>query len=153
MAKRRDINREKLKPVVVKSVQDIRKAIAPFVKEAVNGKVDINGDVKWVDEDGNKHVTNVESHSSDPSMRQGLIDGFEHVKQYSQMWNRIHNVLDDDEYGASLPYADIDKMYLPVDKLIRYRLGGRREGLTVVWDLPDKKVVFDPYSKKLEESV
>jgi len=140
-----------LKPVVINNIQDIRRAIMPFVREVPEGKVDIEGKVDWTDEDGKKHSTDVKSYSSDASMRKGLIDGFEHVKEQEEMWNRLYNVLDDDEYSATLPKVNVDSMSLPVDRIIKQRLGGRREGMTVVWNLSTRKVVFDPYSKKLEE--
>lgn len=142
---------KKLKPVVINNTNDIRKAIAPFIKEVKTGKVDIAGEVTWSDDDGNKHTTNVKSYSSDINMRQSLLDGFEQVKEQEKMWNNIHNVLQDDEYGAVLPKPDIDKVHMPVDRIIRHRLGGEREGMTIVWHLHDRKVVFDPYNKRLDE--
>lgn len=143
--------RENLKPVVIRNIADIRKAIIPFIREVPENKVDIEGNVNWVDEDGRKHNTDVKSYSSDTSMRRGLLEGFEHVREQEQMWERLHGALTNDEYGAILPKADVDSLQLPVDKIIKQRLGGRREGFTVVWDLSDRRVVFDPYSKKLEE--
>jgi len=143
--------RDNITPVEIKSVQDIRKVVAPFIRSIPNNKVDIEGKVDWTDDDGTKNSTNVKSHSTDTNARKGLIDGFNHVKEQEEMWNRLYNALNDDEYSATIPKLDIDNMVLPVDRIIRQRLGGIREGYTVVWHLPTKKVVFYPYDKKLEE--
>lgn len=143
--------RKKLESVSVSNISDIRNAILPFIKDISEKKVDIEGKITWTDEGGQKMETNVESYSSDVSMRKGLLDGFEQVKQYNKMWGRIHTALEEDEYGAVLPEFNIDKVSLPVDRIIKHRLGGHREGMTVVWILNDRKVVFDPYSKKLQE--
>jgi hypothetical protein len=145
------MNNEDLKPIVVNSMNDVRKAISPFIKDIVINKVGISGSVVWSDDNGQKHTSNVNAHSSDVSIRQSLLDGFDQVKEQHKMWGDIHDVLQEDEYGTSLPEPDIDDMLMPVDRLIRYRLGGKREGMTVVWELMDRKAVFDPYTKKLDE--
>jgi hypothetical protein len=46
---------------------------------------------------------------------------------------------------------DVDAMRCWVDELIRQRLGGRREGLTVVWTLDCGKFRYDPQNGRLEE--
>lgn len=142
---------DNLKSVVINNINDIRMAIVPFIKDIKDNKVSINSEVTWTDEDDKKHTTSVESYSSDPSMRKGLLEAFEHVKEQRKLWSRIHGALEDDEYGHSFTEVNIDNVPLPVDKIIEKRLGGRREGLTIVWDLSDRKVVFDPYTKELKE--
>lgn len=142
---------DELKPISINNINDIRRAVVPFMKDIPDNKVDIEAEVDWVDDDdGGKHSTNVKSYSSDTSIRKGLIDGFEHVKEQQKMWDRLYDALDDDEYGATLNRVSIDNMELPIDRIIRYRLGGKRKGLTVRWEINNKTVVFDPYSKKLE---
>lgn len=142
---------DKITNVEVRNINDIKKAIKPFLKEVSDKKIDISADVSWIDDGGKKQVTKVDAYSSDPSMRRGLIDGFNQVKEHEKMWDNLHDALEEDEYGAILPTVDIDKMHLPIDRLIQKRLGGRREGMTIVWDMPDSKVVFDPFEKTLEE--
>lgn len=145
-----DRNKKELKPVVIKTITDIRRAIVPFTKEYKNSRVEFSSDVKWTDEDGKTFKTNVKAYSTDPNMRQSLLDGFKQVEEQSKLWNNIHDVLEEDEYGASLPQPDIDDFVMPVDRLIRHRLGGKREGKTVVWHVEGKKVVFDPLAKTLD---
>lgn len=143
---------ENLKPIVIENVKDIRNAIKPFTKSMKINKVDISADVTWVDEDKKTHTEHVSAYSTDVNVRQGLIDGFEQVKEQVRMWNDLHDVLGQDEYGSSLPEVNIDKFHMPVDRIIKHRLGGTRVGMTIVWQLADRKVVFDPYSKELTET-
>jgi len=139
-----------LKPVVIKNITDIRRAVAPFAREITQSKVEFSAEVKWIDEDGKSNNTKLNTYSTDPNLRQSLLDGFKQVEEQARLWNSIHNVLEEDEYGASLPSANVDDFNMPVDRLIKHRLGGRREGRTIVWELDNKKVVFDPFTKDLD---
>lgn len=141
---------EKLEPIVIRCVNDIRKAIRPFIKEVEKNKVELKETMYWED-DGKKNSAEVTAISSDVSMRQALLDGFEQVKQQEKMLDDLHEALDDDEYAPALPRVDVDEVPMRVDKIIKYRLGGKREGLTVVWEIGGQKVVFDPYTKELHE--
>lgn len=143
-------NDREFKPVVIRCVNDIKKAIIPFTKEVNDGKVELVQTVEWKDE-GKKSSAQVSAYSSDVSMRKMLLDGFEQVKQQEQMLSNLHDVLDDDEYAPTLPKANINDVPMKVDQIIKHRLGGKRDGLTVIWEVNNKKVVFDPYTKELHE--
>lgn len=134
----------------IKSVNDIRKAIIPFIREINENKVEIRQVMEWED-DGKKNTAEVSACSNDVSMRKMLIDGFEQVKQQEQMLSNLRDVLDDDEYAPAIPKAHVDEVPMKVDKIIKHRLGGKREGLTVIWEINNKKIVFDPYTKELHE--
>jgi hypothetical protein len=136
--------------IIINNMADIRKAIIPFMREVPEGKVEFASEVEWT-EDGKNEKTKVSAYSTNVSVRQKLLEGLDGAKDYEKMWGDIHDALEDDEFGTSLPQPDIDKFNLPVDRLIRRRLGGKREGMTVTWDLGDKKVVFDPFEKTLRE--
>lgn len=146
----RDKTREKIKPVVIRTINDIRRAVIPFTKEVRKENVEVSSEVEWTDEDGKKVKSSVTARSSEVNMRQNLLDGFNQVLEQDKLWHDIHDVLEEDEYGPSLPNANIDDFHMPVDRIIKHRLGGKREGKTVVWEVEGKKVVFDPYSKNLE---
>jgi hypothetical protein len=135
--------------VIIRSINDIRRAIVPFTKDKVD-KVAISGDVEWFDEDGKGYTTKVESYSSDVNYRESLIDGLNHAEEQRKMWNNIRKALEEDEYGCNLPEPNIDNFKMPVDRLIKRKLGGKRVGKLVKWNVENKTVVFDPYSKKLE---
>lgn len=144
------MNRE-IGPVSIRTIHDIRKAIIPFTKDIKENKVDFTASVNWNDEDGKKVTTEVSAYSSDVSVRTKLLEGFEQVKEQKKLWDNVKNTLEEDEFGASLPSANVDDFDMPVDRIIKHRLGGKREGMTVVWYLENKKIVFDPFTKKLEE--
>jgi hypothetical protein len=148
--------KQKIEPVVIKCYSDIQKAILPFKKKIIKNSVVVNGDIEWIEEDENgKNVArkvNVSANNDDISMKDLLIEGFEQIKEEIKMWNEIREALLEDEYAPNLPSFDINKKYMPVDKLINDRLGGKREGFLVTWSINNKKYTFDPYSGNLEES-
>lgn len=140
-----------IKPVKIHSINDIRKAIKPFVLEIDEKKVPLNSQITWQSEDGINTTSKISSYSSDISMRSKLLEGFEQVKSQKKVWDNLKNALDADEYGSNLPSVNIDDFTMPVDRIIKHRLGGKREGMTVTWILGDKKIVFDPFTKELKE--
>lgn len=139
-----------INPVNIKCVNDIRKAIIPFTIDAKDGSIQVNSTVEW-EEEGQKNEAKVSAPSNDVSMRKMLLDGFKQVEQRKKMLDRLHQVLED-EYAPTLPEADIDSIPMSVDRIIKDRLGGRREGFKVVWDIDNRRVVFDPYTKELSEN-
>jgi hypothetical protein len=138
--------------VKIRTIYDIKKVIVPFIKETKEDKVPLSSEVKW-EENGSKNVTKVSAYSSDVSVRNKLLEGFEQVKEQKELWDNLRDTLDDDEFGSSLPEANIDDFNMPVDRIIKHRLGGKREGMTIVWILGNKKIVFNPFSKELNESL
>lgn len=145
-----DRSSKKVEPIKINSINDIKKAIIPFMKERSENKVNFTSEVKWKDEDGNEVITKVSAHSTDPDLRQSLLDGFKQVDEQQKLWDNIHNVLEEDEYGSSLPPVDINDFEMPVDRLIRHRLGGKRNGHTIVWYINNQKIVFNPFTKSLD---
>ena len=138
-----------LGPVTIKSVDDIRRVIKPFINDIKEDKVEISSSVSW-EEDGKKDSAIVSAYSSDISMRKQLLDGFDQVREQKKAWDSIRIALQDDEYGSQLPAVDIDDFLMPVDRIIKHRLGGKREGFTIVWHINNSKIVFKPYEKTLE---
>lgn len=149
------MKQQKIEPVIVKCYADIQKVISPFKKKIIKNSIVVNGDIEWMEEDENgKSVhkkVNVSAKDDDISMKDLLMEGFDQVKEEMKMWNDIRDALIEDEYAPNLPSFDINKKYMPVDKLINDRLGGKREGFLVVWNINSKKYTFDPYSGNLEE--
>lgn len=142
---------KELKPIVIRTINDIKKAIAPFIKEYSSNRVNFSSEIKWKDDDGNMVTTKVDTYSTDPDLRSSLLDGFNQVKEQNELWNGLRETLEEDEYGISLPPVDIDNFLMPVDRLIKNRLGGKRYGMKVIWEnIENKKIVFDPYDKSLE---
>lgn len=144
-----------IEPISIRSVTDIRNAIAPFIKNVKQDKVEVKGDISWTEEDqsGNKvtHTVTASAVNEDVSLKELLIAEFTKVKNKKETWDKIQSALAEDAYSATLPIANIDDMYMSVDNIVRHRLAGKREGLTVVWRLGDKKFVFDPFTSELRE--
>jgi hypothetical protein len=146
---------KKVERVKVKSYSDLIKAIKPFVKCTSKRVVKVQGEISWVEEDDKgksvqKSVV-VSADNRDISLRDLLIEGFDQVKEQSHLWSRLYDALLDDEYAPVLPQVDIDSFHMPVDRIIRDRLDGKREGLRVTWLLDGKKYYLDPYEGILEE--
>jgi len=70
-------------------------------------------------------------------LRASLLEGFELVKK-RQVFN--------ERTGSGL---DVDQMHFWVDDLIKQRMGGKRKGNAIAWDLPEGKFQFDPLTKQL----
>ena len=70
-------------------------------------------------------------------LRASLLEGFELVKKRRTFNEKVDSGL------------DVDKMFIWVDAMIKQRLDGKREGLRVVWNIPEGKFEFDPWTKQL----
>jgi len=142
--------KQSFKKVEINSVSDVYKAVAPFLKIGANSSVNISSNVEW-EEDGKKTKATVSSISHDANMRDMLIEGFDQVKEHNKMWSTLQDHLEEDGFGVTLPIVNSDSFHLPVDRLISQRLGGKREGMLVVWDFSDVKIEFDPYESEVRE--
>lgn len=97
----------------------------------------------------------VSSPSDGQSMsRKLLLDGFEMVKR-QMAFDQAAQVYSDvvDNFGGVYPATPaMDNTRATwLDNYIRSTLGGHREGLVVVWNLPEGKFQLDPWSGKLEK--
>jgi len=72
-------------------------------------------------------------------LRKTLLDGFNIVKNRVEFNSKIDSKL------------DVDKMRFWVDTMVDERLGGRREGLLIVWSVDNKKITFNPWSGEMKE--
>ncbi len=148
--------KRELVPVTIKTLHDIRKAIAPFTKEVKPGKpIEIKGDITWTEEDQNgksvQHTVTASAVNEDVNLKEFLIAEFTKVKNKKETWDKLQHALLEDAYSVTLPSANIDDMYMSVDNIIKHRLAGKREGLTIVWNLGPTKVIFDPFTGELRE--
>lgn len=147
---------KELKSVIVRNYNDILNALKAFKKRSKIENIKIVSDVEWSEEIDNKMTkfkATVSSENKDISLYDMLIEGFEQVKEQQKAWKTLYDTLSDDEYASYLPIVDINNFKMPVDKLIMTRLNGKREGLTVIWTLDNKKYVYDPYTEKLDETL
>ncbi|MCK9281701.1 MAG: hypothetical protein M0P71_13830 [Melioribacteraceae bacterium] len=140
---------KEFKVVEIHSVNDIKKALIPFSKIIKKDETVLNPEIEWEDEQNNVKVkmkTQLSIKDNNLNLRDLLLEGFEQVKEQEKSWNNIHDALEDDEYSVTLPRMKIDDFHMPVDRLIKTRLGGKRKGLAIVWNLNNKEYSFDPYT-------
>jgi hypothetical protein len=88
------------------------------------------------------------------TLRKTLLEGFEIIKNQNAYFEMSAATLEnDDDYGGYPPAIahnpDIYDTW--VDRFIRNNLGGKREGLFIVWNLPSGKWKLDPWSCQLEK--
>lgn len=143
---------EEIKNVEIKNIGDIKKALIPFIQNNSKNDVVLNGEIEWRDEEAGKNMkTSFSASNKELGLKDLLIEGFDQVKEQERVWDDLHDALEDDEYSTTLPRIDIDSFHMPVDRLIKARLGGKREKLTVTWTISGKKHVFNPYSNEFKE--
>jgi hypothetical protein len=148
------------KPPVIKSLLDIKKVIAGFIPTQSTSSSKPNPEVHIpepvVDEKGIKRgmkntTITLDVTSNQTMARKCLLDGFEMVKRHLEL--DTHEVGDIDAYGGFVPIQPpktTNNTWL--DKMITRQLGGRREGLKVVWDVMEGQYAFDPWTGNLEKT-
>ncbi len=146
--------RERNKPVVCTTLQDIWKVVQIFQKVIPKNVVEISCDLPWNDPETKKSgVDKVIGTTVDSSMRQLLIDGLDVVKKRLESQNKLKEQIEqaskDDEFPISLTAWDVDSMRFHVDSLIERKLGGKRRGLVIYWKIEEGEFEFEPYQGKL----
>lgn len=87
----------------------------------------------------------------DSAISKLLVEGFEIIKRQSE-YAKAAMDLDPELFGGYMPATPTSSDYYSwVDTLIDRRLNGKREGMIVVWNLPEGKFSFDPFTKKLDQ--
>jgi hypothetical protein len=144
--------KKEIKSIEIKTVNDIRKALIPFINNSKKDDIIISGEFAWNDEENNQKMkTKFSVDNKNIGLKDLLIEGFDQVKQQENTWNMLHDALDDDEFSVTLPRIDIDNFHMPVDRLIKSRLGGKRKGHSVVWNINNHVYEFNPYTCEFKE--
>jgi len=92
--------------------------------------------------------------SSGDTLYKTLLDGFSMIKNHREYYSAsISAELNPDDYGGYLPAkpSNPEDHVTWLDIFIEQRLGGKRDGLSIVWDLPEGQFKLDPWSGKLEK--
>jgi hypothetical protein len=147
---------KEFKSVEINNVSDIKNALIPFIQNLKKNDIVLNGEIEWIDKETDKEIgkkmkTSFSANNKELGLRDLLVEGFDQVKEQNKVWNELHDALEDDEYSVTLPRVNINDFHMPVDRLIKIRLGGKRDGLTVVWVINGKKYAFDPYTCEFKE--
>ncbi len=145
--------------VEVKTLSDIRKAIAPFLSRNIRhdeGETTITTSLEGLhispEDDSLKKskINTLSAKVSTPDMRKLLLKGLEIIR------NRQELQVDkapSDEYGGFEPAEIVTSadQYMWVDSLIIHCLDAKRRGLEIVWELPEGTYVFNPETEELRE--
>jgi|APFre7841882654_1041346.scaffolds.fasta_scaffold54620_3 hypothetical protein len=145
---------QKTKPIVCIVLDDIKRAVMPFLKPGSGKTVEFTCELNWNDA-GVPKTDRIQGTSTDNSMHSLLIDGFETIKRRLESADKMREAIRiAEESGEELPLKnfqiwDTDKMRFQVDALIEKKLGGKRVGLRVRWQVKEGCFEFDPYTNKL----
>lgn len=105
------------------------------------------------DEKFNGYVTIPQS-GGDSTVRQALIEGFEMIRNH-QICHEAQLTAHEspEDFGGYLParVPDPEDQITWLDSFVNRRLGGRREGLFVVWELAEGKYQMDPWTCEIKQ--
>lgn len=108
-------------------------------------------DIGMADESYNGSVVIPQS-GGQPTVRKTLLEGFEMVKNQIKYYNASLATQNSEDYGefmpAVVPNPKDHRTWL--DTFINNNMGGRRDGLTITWELPEGTYRLDPWSCELE---
>jgi hypothetical protein len=88
---------------------------------------------------------------ADSTLRKLFMEGMEVVKRQSEF--KSEDFATNEEFGGFLPAEPASgQRYSWVDTFIKQRLDAKRDGLKVVWSLPEGEFEFDPWTKDLRQT-
>lgn len=146
---------EATKPVVCNSLHDIQMALEPFTRAHSNEEIIITCELSE-QADGKPVKYNATGKSKNASLRQTLLDGLAVVKKRIETMSKMREAIEsaksnDESFSTSLQAWDVDKVRFNVDTLIERKLGAKRNGILIRWELPDGVFEYDAFSGKLYE--
>jgi hypothetical protein len=151
-------SQNKSEPSKVTSLYELKKLVDRLKPGAVEESKSIIIDAKSLslpkDDQYKEGPVVIPQSGGQSTLRKTLLDGFEMIKNHNVYFKASVASLDlDDEYGGYPPaIAPNPENYDTwVDRFIRNNLGGRREGLFIVWDFPDGTWKLDPWTCELEK--
>jgi hypothetical protein len=151
--KREELYREATKPVVCRSLNDIRAALEPFTRDSPGEEVTVTCELS--EQVDNKYIKyNTVGKSKNISLKQTLFDGLMVVKKRLETMDKMQAAIDhakdsDKNFSTSLQAWDVDRVRFNVDALIERKLGARRKGILIRWELLDGVFEYDVFSGKL----
>jgi hypothetical protein len=142
--------------VRVHSLPELKKLInrlKPVAAEEVSPIVIDTKKVGIADESYDGNVVIPQS-GGQSTVRQTLIDGFTMVKNHLEYHNAsLASQSAVEDFGGFPPAVapNPSEHMTWLDTFIDRNMGGRREGLHIVWNIPEGKFRYDPWSSKLEK--
>lgn len=138
---------QEVKAVEVRNINDIKVLLEKF-KPIPNRIVEFQVDVPW-SSDGKPGVGRVSGVSDDSNIYKMLIDGFELVRRRREAQESIKEKMAQMEGPLTMQAWDVDNLTFPVDAIINKRLGGKRKGMRVRWEIEEGTYEWDPFINKL----
>lgn len=142
-------------PVKVNTILELKMLLGPLLKSKPLN-VSMNTKVEWTDGDGKKLISSVSAPCADGSLRETLLEGMQKVKDRIESNTKIHAAINeakknDEIDDVNMKIWDISNTRFNVDSLIEKRLGGKRYGVRIRWELVEGTYEFDPFTNKLYE--
>ena len=141
---------EACKPEEVKTLADIRKVIQKF-QQTKDDSIEFRAEIQWTNKDisGKDTIVGI---SNDPRLYKSLIDGLNFAKERRKTQEKINE--EAKKIGLDCPLVgwNVDDLPLPVDVLIKTKLGGKRKGERIRWQIQEGTFEWDPISNKLFET-
>lgn len=157
--KRREDVKTPLAPerVRVHSLPELKRLVdrlQPENSEEAPGPIIVNTKKAGIADDTYDGNVLIPQSGGQSTVRQTLLDGFEMIKNHLEYHNASlasrSKIEDFGGFPPALAPNPNDHMTW-LDTFIDRNMGGRREGLTIVWTLPEGKFRLDPWSCKLEK--
>jgi hypothetical protein len=143
---------EKTRPVVVKTLQDIRIALQPFT-ESNEDSVPLSCEMQW-QEDNKTKKAKVTGKSTSSSHGDVLSEGMSVVKKRMDAIGQLRNSVNaakEEHKDINMEVWDVDKITFGIDSVIKRRLGGVRKGCRIRWTVREGTFEYDPFQRKLYE--
>lgn len=125
--------------VIIETLGDIKKAIQEFLPGHKEENPVVEAEFR--DDQGRKISV---SAPTGCTYREMLIEGFNIVKTRIEIMEKCKEKAE----GSGIQPIQIDG-HMWLDDLITRRLGGKRDGLRIRWDLQEGSYFFDPFTGKL----
>lgn len=140
-------------PVVISTLVELRALLANFRGGPTQG-VDLKTAVTWTNDKGKQQTATVAARSGGGSLRDALLDGLSKVKlrveANEQMQQALKNAKESGQLDdCTMQVWNVDLLRFNVDQLIELRMGGKRRGLRIRWELQEGIFEFDPFQDKL----
>lgn len=149
-------SKNQIGPITISNLQELKNLVErlkPGISEG-NAPIVIDTVGTTLADDNFKGKVTIPQAGGQATLRKTMLDGFEMVKNHQSHYRAsIASQNMYDEYGGYLPapVPDPNEHLMWIDRFIKNNLGGKREGLTIIWELPEGKFQLDPWTCQLEK--
>ena len=154
---RPDAPEPEFKPIRVHNLVELKrlvKRLEPSTDDNTARPIIIDTVKEGMADDTYSGMVTIPQTGGQSTVRRTLLDGFEMLKSAQELYEEsLATQTMEEEYGGFLPPVAPNPAdhHTWVDTFIDRNMGGRREGLSIVWELPEGKFKLDPWTCKLEK--